>query len=358
MFLNKKIIRPDAVSLMMSLAYWIVLFWFATLLVTLIFTSQKFASLSEKFNMAYYSAESWIEQAIYEINLHNVGFEDSTKNYSWSLVNWVAIDDDWFISLLWSWSLQYSWEIDWMLDSASETWYIVYNWDLWFLKNDKNKVFYDSVRRIYFYYDNWVIWSWSSIINTCSTREIDIHFSFDATNPEHAWTNGESRIIYWRASWEDVLWWIWTWYVLQSAQKCITPDLDKTNPFCYSSWTWLSLWWDFDLSLDNHRWQCLDAVWTDCWIKKVVDFYNGFVNELYKPIMTFSYTNPLYESWNNSDYIPMKYVITNNNPTICKIPSLTIDIVSQWKVFWSIQEVRARLNQWSKWIDLDYAVIQ
>ena len=362
MFLNKKITGKKASSIVMSLVYWISILWFAGLLVWLIFTSQKFSQLSEKFNMALYWAESGIEQAIFEINLHNVWFEDSTKRLSGETINWKIVDSEWFISLFSDLWVKYKWEIKWMSKEINETWYLTYAWDLWPLKNNSNKIFYSDFRKIFLYSEIWKIGSGSSILNTCPNNELEIQFSFDWTNINHKWTQWQTRIVYWKAFWQDIqydaFWWIIssTWYTLQPTQKC---DWDDTDPFCHNWWTIFSNSWKIDFVATADKWICNDNLWKSCTSNSVNWFFTStFPNTLTKPGLSFTYETPFYESWSESTFIPIKYVIKNNNPTNCKIPSLTIDINSYWRLFWSLQKMTARINQWTRWIELDYAIIQ
>jgi hypothetical protein len=357
-FKNKK-----AASLIITFWYSTVLFWLAWLLVSVLISSQKFVWISEKFNIAIYWAESWIEQALFEINTHDIWFKDST--------NWKSqADSNWFLNL-WLWinwdRIKYKWWVSWLNKSTTETWYLVWNWDInKILEEDENRKFYKNFRKFYLYKDSAKIWeisnSWS-IVNICNTESTEIKFFVDSTvvklTPDYKKTN----IIQWRLDTNE--WESWTWYHIESSYEC-QESWDSKDPFCNTNTSW-NFTHNSKLKFNSSNtpktetiWICLDDVWVECKNQSIVDLLNKWDDPLkfdpYKPELTISYQNKLFESTDSEkNWLPIRYLLSWCTETL---PSLVKTIESTAQTYWSVQKIISKIYQWNKGIDFNYVVVQ
>lgn len=348
--LNKK-----WVSLIMAFSFWIVLLTSATTIVSLLISSEKNIWMNERFNMAYYAAEWWIELARYANSVYWVGFNGQ-------------ID---FTKLTWSeyrWDIQYKWSLNWRW-TWSQAWYLILYNATWgivdTLQRDKDFGFYKDSRKLFLYYDNATLWDLTNnYINSCENNPIDVAFDVPKVGSEDLWIiNSNDRIIYWRAdanasnSWEN-----WTWYLLQSYVKC---DADSPNtPFCYNNGsikpsnlkTWFTRWLCYDSNLKP----CQSSSWT------IIDFFTNtsIMKAMWpvKPNVLFSYVYPLYDENNkqaffdNNEFYAISYNITWIDS--CEIPYLTSKAKSVWQLYWATFQIETKFQkQW--WSALfNYAIMQ
>lgn len=346
-FKNKK-----AASLMMVLWYSIILLWLAWLLVWMLSSSEKFVWISEKYNMAIYWAESWIEQGLYEINVHDIWFNDSTD---WKSQNWDLVDN-WFLKLNWD-RLKYKWWVEWLNIDNSSTWFLVWNWNINYnyLNGDKNKKYYKNFRRFYMFKDTWWIWEDQNIENICKTDSTVVKLTTSWSNIHTDSDSDKTETAHRRLDFNEVNQ-DWTWYYLEANASC---ESNKKDPFCYTD-----LKTDYSLQFNSTEniWNCFNSFWDECDEQDVVQMLSdnnapvASWNDVYKPRVTISYQHKLFKTWDSDEmWLPIKYEISWCNDNF---PSLVQEITSTAQVYWSVQKISTKIYQWNQWIDLSYTVIQ
>jgi len=347
----KALKNKKAASLMMVLWYATILFWLSWLLIWILVSSQKSVWISEKYNMTIYWAESWIEQWLFELNIHDIWFEDSTI---WKTQNWDS-KNDWFLNLKWD-RLKYKWWVKWIDESNSETWYLVWNWNIKYnyLDKDLNKKFYKNFRRFYLYKDSWLIWEDPSVWDICQTDSTIIKLTTSWSNIYTDSDSNETDTANWRLDFneEDES---WTWYYLESNASC---ESNKKDPFCYTDSKT-----DYSLQFNSTEniWNCFNSFWDECSEQDIVQMLSDDDdpiknwNKIYKPRLTLSYQNKLHETWDEINWLPIKYKVSWCNDNF---PSLVQEIESTAQTYWSIQKISTKIYQWNQWIDLSYTVIQ
>jgi len=339
---------------MMILWYSIILFWLSWLLIWTLISSQKFVWISEKYNMAIYWAESWIEQGIYEINIHDIWFNDNTSRI-WLTQNWSSISN-WLLELNWK-RLKYKWWIKWLNKNKNEVWYMVWKWNIKYdyLNSDPNIKYYKNFRKFYMFKDNWSIWWDSNIQNICQTDSTIIKLT---TSWSNIYTNSDSHktdTVNWRLEFNENDE-TWTWYYLESNASC---DLNTRDPFCYTN---TKKEYTLEFNSVHNIWNCFNSFWDKCTkqdITKILSDDNDPIaswNYPYKPELTISYQNKLFENWDAKEkWIPIKYEISWCNDYF---PSLVQEIESTSQTYWSVQKISTKIYQWNEWINLSYTIIQ
>lgn len=334
------IINKKAASLVIALTYWITLIWSATILLSTLVWTQKNTNLSERFNMAYYAAEWWIEQSRFELNLHWVWF-------SW----WIATDTEL------KWILKYNWNIIWR-KKWNQSWYLILDNKIDKIdQTDENLRFHWSSRRLFMNYDNSEVWSEKNIVNSCVSNSILIKFTASWSDLN---VDNSAKVIYWKAEAKNWEW--WTWYILESWKECEWWPIPNTDPFCFL------LTNEFNnnqtLEFDNQNyWLCKDEYNNKCeYINQFISNFFSWSNSpfsmyTFNPSVFFSYVSPIFNVNNKNDIIPIKYSIEWNINN-CELPTLTTDIISVWKVYWTKQEIIVKIPQQSNEVMLNYAIIQ
>lgn len=348
----KKFKEKKAASLMMILWYSVILFWLSWLLIWMLVSSQRFVWISEKYNMAIYWAESWIEQALYEINIHDVWFNDST-NFK------TQADSDWFLNLFWE-RLKYKWSVEWLNELNTEEWYLLWKWNIDKIsENDENKRYYKDFRNFFLYKDIWLIWESKNIQNICENDSSIINFSVNWTNIYVDLESNKTNIVQWRVNTKEINE-SWTWYYLESMSEC-SEDWNSKDPFCFKSTKNFTNSWNLEFNSTHTTWECFSDIWEECTEQNIVDFLNqdddpiSSWNQNWKPELIISYQNKLYEVWNETEWVPIKYKFSW---CLDKIPSLSYDIESIAQTYWSVQKISTRIYQWDQWINLNYTIIQ
>lgn len=332
------------ISIIVALTYWIILLTAATWVMYLIMSTQASSWSWERFNMAYYAAEWWREQALFESNVHWIWF-------SW----WIALTQLLYLRTEYEWSTV--WRKYWV-----QSWYLVI-WDntnkISFLDQDLWHYIYS--RRINLYYDGWATWSWRNFRNECiNFSNIEVNFSISWSNisvPE------SKRIVYWKINMKDGNE-NWTWYVLQPEETCTWWNVFNTNPFCYQLSSGITNYWNNKL-YDSSKWLCKDDYWNKCILPfdesaSIKDFLTNtsIVSSPYNPTLLLSYVYPLNDSITPIEYFPIRYEVTWSNIQNCQFPTLVKNLKWIWKTNWAIVEVTAKVSQ-EEWLTVfDYAIIQ
>lgn len=356
----KNIKNKKAASLMMILWYSVILFWLSWLLIWMLVSSQRFVWISEKYNMAIYWAESWIEQALFEINIHDIWFNDSTElpaaDGTPKTQNWIDIIN-WFLQLNWD-RLKYKWWVKWLNQATTETWYLVWKWNIdKILNSDSNRKYYKNFRKFYLYKDIWKIWENSSIENTCNLESTIIDFSVDWNDIYTSSDNNKMNVVQWRL-FTNELDESWTWYYIESTSEC-SSEWNPKDPFCYKTDGSFTHNWRFEFNSTNTIWNCLSDSWEECKEQSIKDLLDKWWDPLnqnpFKPELILTYLNKLHETWDELNWLPIKYEISWCSE---KLPSLVQEIESTAQTYWSVQKITAKIYQWNQWIDLSYTVIQ
>jgi len=366
--------EKKAASLMMILWYSIILFWLSSLLISMLISSERFVWISEKYNMAIYWAESWIEQALFEMNIHDIWFNDSTelpdKDWTAKQQNWVDLVN-WFLSLNWN-RLKYKWWVKWLNENGSESWYLVWKWNLKYISDsDSNKKFYKNFRKFFLYKDIWLILQDNEIKDVCNDDDFNIQLSVTWSNIKSE--DNKINIVQWRSNAKDWSWslsanssytnnnWDWTWFYIESNSTCWNSSNTK-DPFCYSDkfnhTFWLFKWLSSSTPNSETIWKCLSEAWDDCDDQSLYNFLSTndiLKNFPFKPELIFSYQNKLFEDWDEITWLPIKYEVSWCSQ---KLPSLVQEIESTSQTYWSVQKITTKIYQWNQGIDLSYTVIQ
>ena len=326
-------------SLVITLTYWLLLLTAATNLIYLILSTQLGTWSWERYNMAYFAAEWWIEQAIYETNVHWIWF-------SWAIATNNLNE-----------RIEYQWESIWR-KAWSQSWYLV----IWDHPNkidyiDKDLWKYLSSRRFHFYYDNWVPWSVKESIpktSSClNSNQIQVTFSVSWSSINNSNTN---RIIYWKLDMKDTND-QWSWFTLQPRWSC---NDSLGDPICYNNWftPWV-------LDFSTSEWNCKDDILNNCIppARTIPAFWWGSNNliipaNIYKPYLLLSYVSPLYDSNNPNIFYPILYTIDWTGINTCQFPTTTIKLKWVGQVRWAKMEVTATISQEEGTTMFDYAVIQ
>ncbi len=332
-------------SLVITLTYWILLLTAATNLIYLILSTQLWTWTWERYNMAYFAAEWWIDQAIYESNVHWVWF-------SWA----ISLSDL-------NQRIEYQWDAIWR-KAWNQTWYLV----IWDHPNkvdylDKELGKYLSSRRLHFYYDNWGPWDPIDKINTCLNETVQVDISVMWVIWNNINSSDTNRIIYWKLDMKDTDS-QWSWFVLQPSGSCNNDADDTDDPFCYLT-TWNFSQNNWQLNFSTSRWNCKDDISNNCstsrmpisnfwWaISPLVDPLN-----IYNPDFLLSYVSPLYNTVTPDIFYPIYYSIDWNNIDNCQFPTTTIKLRSTGLVRWAKIELSAQMSQEEGITVFDYAVIQ
>ncbi|MCD5382660.1 hypothetical protein LR002_00885 [Candidatus Gracilibacteria bacterium] len=352
-FLKEK----KAASLMMVFGYSIILFGLSSLLVGSLVSSQKNIGIAERYNMAIYGAESGIEQALFEINTHDIGFNDSTNGKT----QYGLIVNDGLLKLNGN-RLMYKWGVKGLSDSTTESGYLVWKGNIDNILNlDKNRKKYKNFRKFYLYKDNAGIGESSNsgtIVNICNTDTAEVNFS---VNGNSIYTDGDSdktNIVNWRLDVnEDSA--DGTGYYLQSSQECsYSGDQDK-NPFCYKINGTFSHNGKLEFDSTNTIGHCLTNAGDDCKDQSIVDLLDGGGDPLngnpFKPVLTLTYQNYLYENGDDINGLPIHYEISGCTEPL---PSLVQEITSTAQVYGSVQTITRKIYQGTQGIDLSYTIIQ
>jgi len=316
-------------------------------------SSQRFVWISEKYNMTIYWAESWIEQALYEINIHDIWFNDST---SWKIQNWL-IKDNWFLSLNWK-RLQYKWWVKWVNQSNTEEGFLVWKWNIDKIPSSNiNRKYFKDYRNFFLYRDLSGIWENNLLENICNLDSSIIDFSVDWNNIYTDNLSYKTNIVQWRLNTKEKDE-SWTWYSLESSANCLV-NSNPENPFCYKQDKAFTHNWRLEFDSTNNTWICTNSSWDKCEWQSIKDLLNKGWDPLtfnpYKPELRISYQNKLFESWLELEWIPIRYNISwCNDP----LPSLVQEIESTSQTYWSVQKITTKIYQGNEWIDLSYTIIQ